>query len=87
MICPGFIIARLTRWAKLQRERNSCHPETDWMEIDGHQSNGSYGVHQARVTLRSDPTVYRLIVAPADAPITINGRPIGEHFAKPLGDR
>jgi hypothetical protein len=50
------------------------------------QQNGSYGVHQALVKLDSDPTDYRLILAPANAPITINGRPIDEHFAKELND-
>lgn len=59
----------------------------DGVTIDRMQQNGTYGVQQARVTLTGDPLTYRLIIAPADAPITINGRPIGRHFAKPLGDR
>lgn len=50
------------------------------------QQNGSYGVHQALVKLDGDPTDYRLILAPADAPIAINGRPIDEHFAGALTD-
>lgn len=82
MIYPGHILAKLANWA-----RADDRYVTDRVTIDGHQGNGSYGVHQARVQLSGDPTTYRLILAPADAPIMINGRPIGEHFAKPLGDR
>lgn len=58
--------------------------DDDVIAIDNSQQNGSFGVHQARVHLANDPTTYRLILAPADAPITINGRPIGEHFSLPL---
>jgi len=50
------------------------------------QQNGAYGVHQALVKLGGDPLDYRLILAPADAPIAINGRPIDEHFAGRLTD-
>lgn len=80
MIYPGFIIAKIAEWARKE-------PAPDCIAVDGHQGNGLYGIHQARVTMQGDPTTYRLIIAPADAPITINGRPIGEHFAQPLGDR
>lgn len=58
----------------------------DRVTVSNSQTNGAYGVYQATVRLAGDPTTYRLILAPADAPITINGRPIGEHFALPLGD-
>jgi len=78
MIYPGHIISLIAEFA-----RRSGEPFT----MDGHQCNGLHGVHQARVTAPGDPTTYRLIIAPADAPIEINGRPIGEHFALPLGDR
>lgn len=83
MIYPGLIIATIKgALADYQHTKGEAH-----LTVDGHQSNGSYGLHQARVTMAGDPTTYRLIIAPADAPITINGRPIGEHFAQPLGDR
>ena len=85
MIYPGFIMARLARWCAEHAARVGDQAEI--MTIDNHQSNGSHGVHQARVILSGDPTTYRMLIAPADAPITINGQPIGEHFAKPLGDR
>lgn len=58
----------------------------DRVTLDNHQQNGAYGVHQQRVRLAGDPLTYRLILAPADAPIEINGWPIGDHFALPLGD-
>jgi len=81
MAFPGYIIARI---AELARKEPAS---ADRITVAGHQSNGLYGVHQARVTMAGDPTTYRLIIAPADAPITINGQPIGDHFALPLGDR
>jgi len=84
MIYPGHIIATIRAWARADQEANPCQSP---ITVDGHQGNGLYGIHQARVTMQGDPTTYRLIIAPADAPITINGRPIGEHFAQPLGER
>lgn len=56
------------------------------ISIDNHQQNAGDGVHQCRVRLEGDSAVYRMILAPADAPITLYGRPVGEAFAKPLGD-
>lgn len=80
----GLILSRLA----IAIQEWSVKPETvDKVTITNRQQNGAYGVHQATVCLSGDPNTYRLILAPADAPITINGRPIGEHFAKPLGDR
>lgn len=78
----GMILATLRD--ALRRE-NAANANVDRVTIENHQQNGSYGVHQATVKLGGDPTTYRLILAPADAPITINGHPIGEHFALPLG--
>lgn len=83
MIYPGYLLARIAEWARSA----PADPKHHAITVDGHQGNGLYGVHQARVTMEGDPTAYRLIIAPADAPITISGRPIGEHFALPLGDR
>ncbi len=77
----GFILARLSDLAR------SAGAGGDRITISGHQVNGAHGVHQARVTLVGDPATYRLILAPADAPISIAGRPAEEYFAQPLGDR
>jgi hypothetical protein len=81
-IFPGFILSKLAEWAR----KDDC--QTDRITIDNHQSNGAFCVHQARVRLQGDPTVYRLIIAPANAPIFINDdkRPIADAFAQPLGD-
>lgn len=50
--------------------------------------NGLYGVHQALVRLDDDPIDYRLLLAPANAPIFIIGQPIDHHFGGAgLGDR
>jgi len=81
MIYSGYIIAKIAKWARNDSVSN------DRVTVSGHQGNGLYGIHQARVTLAGDPTTYRLIIAPADAPIAINGLPISDHFAQPLGDR
>lgn len=81
-IFPGFILSRLADWARRDSDEN------ERITIDNHQGNGVYGVHQARVRLKGDPTVYRLIIAPANAPIFINDdkRPVADAFAQPLGD-
>jgi len=52
--------------------------------ISNRQGNGAHGVYQARVNMDGDPSDYRLILAPADAPITLYGRPIDDAFAAPL---
>ena len=54
---------------------------------DQHQANGLYGVHQLRVRLPGDPTVYRVLIAPADAPISIGGVAADHHFSEPLVER
>lgn len=41
------------------------------VRADEHQQNAMYGAHQLRVRLPNDPTEYRAIVAPANAPISI----------------
>lgn len=86
MIYPGFIMARLARWAAKHAERMADEPDAYVITIDNHQGNGRHCVHQARVRLSRDPTTYRMIIAPADAPIELYGRPIGEAFAQPLGE-
>lgn len=53
---------------------------------DQHQANGLWGVHQLRVKLPEDATVYRVIIAPENAPIRIGDIPADEHFSYPLSD-
>jgi hypothetical protein len=80
----GFILSRIR---DAVRKANAEHPG-DEITIDSTQQNGSYGIYQARVRLAGDPTVYRLILAPADAPIMVDHggpTPIRNHFIEPLG--
>lgn len=86
MIYPGFIMARLARWGREHAERVKDEPSANILTIDNHQCNGGYCVHQASVRLSRDETLYRMIIAPADAPLTLYGKPIDECFAKPLAD-
>jgi hypothetical protein len=79
-IFPGFVMSRLAEWARRDSD------QSDRITIDNLQANGTHGVHQARARLSGDPTVYRIIVAPADAPITIGGRAVADYFPQPLGD-
>ena len=58
----------------------------DGIHIDNLQQNAMHGIHQARVRLAGDPTTYRMILAPADAPIEFGGREEATYFARPLGD-
>ena len=51
---------------------------------DQHQSNGSFCIHQLRTQLPGDPTIYRIVIAPADAPLHIGNIPIDAHFAEPI---
>lgn len=81
----GLVLSRLVRATEHQWATGEAMGNR--LTISNRQSNGSHGIYQALLTLEGDPNNYRLILAPANAPITINGRPIGEHFAKPLGDR
>lgn len=52
--------------------------------VDQHQSNGLYALHQLRVKLEGDDTVYRVIVAPANAPIHVGTLPVDKHFMEPV---
>jgi hypothetical protein len=81
-VYPGFILANIAEWSRADKGGK------DTITIDNHQCNGAYCVHQARVKLDGDPTIYRLILAPANAPIFINDdkRPVADAFAAPLGD-
>lgn len=68
----------------MARIRSAVADHGGAVRIDQPQSNSLYGVHQARLRLAGDDTVYRLIIAPADAPISIGGCAADDHFAKPL---
>lgn len=86
MIYPGFFIDTFRRWSKIAKEReiDTDAPDDSKITVEGHQANGAFGIHQAALRLEGDPTTYRLIVAPVDAPITVNGLPIDSHFLEPL---
>lgn len=71
----GYILHRLR--AKMGSDRE--------ITIEPVVENAMHGLHQARVRLSDDPTVYRLILAPADAPLTYRGELIDNAFAEPLG--
>lgn len=52
--------------------------------LDQHQANGTYGIHQIRARVKGDPTTYRVIIAPADVPLSVGYQPIDQHFAEPI---
>lgn len=83
MIYPGFFIDAFRRLTRNAQPDPKC-PDDSKIGVIGHQANGAYGIHQAALRLEGDPTVYRMIVAPADAPICVNGQPIDNHFLEPL---
>lgn len=58
----------------------------DEIAIDNMQQNAVHGVWQARVRLKGDPNTYRMLIAPADAPLACDGRNLATYFAEPLGD-
>ena len=57
------------------------------MAADQFQSNGAYGAKQLRVRLPGHEQLYRVIIAPADAPVTIGGVHADQHFSQTLGAR
>lgn len=75
----GFILSRLRLLAMSQPS------DPNKLTIDAHQSLRD--VHQARVRFVGDETEYRLILAPADAPVEIDGTPADDFFHYPLGRR
>ena len=79
----GHIMAALRSLVAADARANPCQSP---ISVDNLQQNSMDGIQQARVRLQGDPRTYRLILAPAEAPITYEGRPIGDAFAKPLGD-
>jgi hypothetical protein len=78
----GMIISSIARLIN----GDAPHDGFEGAFADEHQQNGMYGAHQLRVTLSDDPTVYRVIVAPANAPITIGGIPADQHFLHVIGE-
>lgn len=85
-IYPGFFIDAFQRWSRIAKEReiDTSSPDDSKITVEGHQANGTYGIHQSTLRLEGDPTIYRMIVAPADAPICVNGQPIDNHFLETL---
>jgi hypothetical protein len=76
----GLVTAAIRRSINGERPINGA----EGMRADQDQSNGAYGIKQLRVRLPGDPNVYRILIAPGDAPIMVHGRPIDEHFAQSL---
>lgn len=64
--------------------QHPAHTEFAGAIADQRQMNGAYGVHQMRVRLPDDPTVYRVLVLPAEAPVSIGGVPADQHFSEPM---
>jgi hypothetical protein len=71
----GFLAGRLTIFAKEDRT-GIC--------MDQHQLNPAGMVVQARVRLDGDVNTYRLILAPSDVAVAVEGRPADAYFPEPL---
>lgn len=54
------------------------------LTVDQPQSNGMWAVHQFRLQRPGDPMAYRVIIAPANAPVFIGEVSADLHFAEPL---
>lgn len=59
-------------------------PDANGLQVDQHQQNGAWAVHQLRVTLPDGMGTYRVIVAPADAPVFIGKVHADHHFNEAL---
>lgn len=81
-VYPGFVASVVRRL--INKEPGSWYAGVP-MIADEHQGNGAYAVHQIRVRIPGDATEYRVIIAPADAPVAIGGVLADQHFAHPLG--
>lgn len=58
--------------------------DANGLQVDQHQSNGMWAVHQLRVVLPEGMGTYRVIIAPANAPVFIGKVSADEHFSEPL---
>jgi len=74
VVYPGFIASLIGR----------AIPTLADVTVDQHQANGCWGVHQVRARLAGDSTTYRVIIAPADAPIFVGKTPVDKHFLEPI---
>lgn len=54
------------------------------LEIDQMQENHIFGIYQARIKIEGDDNIYRLILAPIDAPIRVGPVAIDQHFLEPM---
>lgn len=79
-VYSGFLAAQIRRVLL----EGGISPEATGLNVDQFQSNGMYACHQLRVTLPDGMGTYRVIVAPADAPVSIGGVSAEEHFLEPL---
>ncbi len=76
MVYPGFIAATI---------RRLLNGDSIEQPVSEHQQNGLYAVHQLLIKLPNGPTLYRVLIAPADAPLKIGDTPADQHFTYPLG--
>lgn len=65
------------------RDRNIRQAGNE-IRIDQPQENHIYGIQQVRIRLEGDPQIYRMIIAPADAPIRVGPVSIDQHFLEPI---
>jgi hypothetical protein len=69
---------------------NSAFRSATGARADQHQANYTWGIHQFRVRIKDDPTIYRVIVAPEDAPLFVGsateGLSIDKHFLESMLD-
>ena len=77
----GLIAASIARLVN----GDAAHDGFEGAVADEHQQNGAWGVHQLRVMLPDDPTIYRVLIAPKDAPIKIGNGTADQHFSHPIG--
>ncbi len=81
IVRPGYIASTVKRLLGLVSGDEFPGKE---FTVDQFQSNHAYSVHQLRVRIAGDATPYRVIIAPADAPVFIGCCPADQHFLEPL---
>jgi hypothetical protein len=80
----GLIITQIRNAVKAA----AAHTDgADVITVDQLQQNAVWGVQMGRVRLAGDPRTYRLILAPAEAPVMIGNVPADQYFNEPLAVR
>jgi hypothetical protein len=77
----GLIITQIRNAVKLDLKVSGY---ADVLMIDQLQQNAVWGVQMGRVRLAGDPRTYRLILAPAEAPVMIGKVAADQYFNEPL---